>query len=192
MKKLIYFIIAIICILLIGNFYVCISEKSKIIDSSSITEKYDYILILGCSVLKNGEPSLMLRDRLNKGIELYNQELAEKIIITGDHSDSYSEVSVMHNYLIDSGIEEDNIIIDNEGYSTSESLINYQKEHKKEKVIIVTQKYHLYRALYIADRLNINAIGVYADDVNYFGQTYRDIREILARNKDLYKMLFIS
>lgn len=183
--KLLIIICLVICLIPFGiNGLVIFKTKNNIFEYNEVKDNYDIALILGCSVLRNGKPSLMLRDRLNKGIELYESNKVNKILISGDHSKEYSEVEVMNNYLIEHGINEEDILIDYEGYSTSESLLNYKEKYSDKSVIIVTQKYHLYRALFIANDLSLNGIGVHAKLINYNGQTFREIREILARNKD--------
>jgi len=193
MKKIkmilcVLFIISLIPLII--NFYVIYTNLNDIYNADNVVEKYDIALVLGCSVLRDNTPSKMLRDRLNTGIKLYNEKKVSKILISGDHEDGYSEVEVMYNYLIEEGINKEDILIDYEGYSTNESLINYEKNYKDESVIIVTQKYHLYRALFIANKLDINAIGVHAKLINYNGYLFREFREILARNKDFFLFLF--
>lgn len=173
---------------LLINLYVLVRNIHDIKDINEVNNEYEIALILGCSI-KNNRPSKMLRDRLNKGIELYNSGKVKKILISGDHKENYSEVDVMYNYLIEENVLESDILIDKEGYSTSESLINYKENYSDKSVIIVTQKYHLYRSLNIAKDLKLNALGVYADLVNYKGFIFREFREILARIKDLIKLL---
>ncbi len=175
---------------LIINFYVVFTVKNKIIDMNDINKSYDIGLVLGCGVKKDGSPSLMLRDRLDKVIEIYEKDLIKTILISGHHSDSYSEVDVMEDYLLDHNISKNIIIRDNEGFSTSESIENYQKKYQDKSVIIITQDYHLYRSLYLAQKFNLNAVGIPAKMVNYGGQIFRNLREILARNKDFIKYLF--
>ena len=183
--KLLIIICLVICLIPFGiNGLVILKTKNNIFEYTEVNDNYDIALILGCSVLRNGNPSLMLRDRLDKGIELYESNKVNKILISGDHSKEYSEVEVMYNYLIEHGINEEDIVIDYEGYSTSDSILNYKKEYSDKSVIIVTQKYHLYRALFIANDLSLNAIGIPAKEVSYNGQFFREVREILARNKD--------
>ena len=192
MKKLKIFIIILLVISLIPigiNFFVVNKTKNNIYNINNILDKYDYALILGCSVHKDGTPSLMLRDRLDKGIELYTKGIVSKIIISGDHSNDYSEVDVMYNYLINNNITESDIIRDDIGYSTGESIENYNKNYKDKSVILVTQKYHLYRALYISQKYNLKAVGVYAKKVSYRGDIFREVREVLARVKDYFKYM---
>ena len=176
---------------LLINLYVILNTTSNII----IKEEYqqlkdvDYILVLGASVRRE-RPSPMLEDRLKKAIELYNINTQNKILVTGDHTkEDYDEVTIMKNYLLENNIPEEKIIMDPSGVSTYDSIFRVQKQLKAKKIIIVSQKYHLYRALYIANSLGIEAYGVPADDIKYKGATYREVREILARNKDFIKSI---
>lgn len=194
MKK--FKLLIIICLILslipIGiNFFIIYQNKKDIYNIEDIKDEFDIALVLGCSVLKDGSPSKMLRDRLDAAIKLYEEGKVKKILITGDHTKTYSEITTMYTYLKEQGISEDVIEVDEKGYSTNESLINYKANHKNKNVIIVTQEYHLYRALFIAKELELDAIGAQAKKVNYNGQLFREIREVLARNKDflLFKII---
>lgn len=194
MKKLKIIIITFLIMALLPlfiNLYVIFRNISDIKDINEVNSKYDIALILGCSI-KNNKPSKMLRDRLNKGIELYNKGLVKKILISGDHESYYSEVDVMYTYLIENDINDEDILIDRIGYSTSESLLNYKENYSDQSVIIVTQKYHLFRALNIAKDLKLTSVGVHADLITYKGFVFREIREILARNKDFFKLLILK
>ena len=145
----------------------------------------DCIIVLGCLVKDNGNPSDMLADRLERGIELYEQGSAPKIIMSGDHGrETYDEVNTMKQVAMDAGVPSSDIFMDHAGFSTYESVYRAKEVFGADKVIIVTQEYHLYRALYIAEKLGIEAYGVHADLHTYWGQSSRDLREILARCKD--------
>lgn len=148
----------------------------------------DCIIVLGCQVKENGNPSNMLSDRLQRGVELYKNGAAPKIIMSGDHGrKEYDEVNVMKNYAIENGAASEDVFMDHAGFSTYESMYRAKKIFKAEKVVIVTQQYHLYRALYIAEKLGLEAYGVSADYSTYPGQLNREVREILARCKDFVK-----
>ena len=167
---------------------VILSTKNRIVsgDSELLTD-IDYIVILGAGI-RRGKPSPMLEDRLKTGISLYNNDISNKILITGDHmNDDYDEVTVMKNYLLEHGIPEEDIITDNYGISTYDSIYRVKNVYKSNKVVIVSQRYHLYRALFLSDNLDLESYGVEADLRYYYGQWYREIREILARNKDFIK-----
>lgn len=151
----------------------------------------DCIIVLGCLVKDNGEPSDMLADRLTRGIELYEQGSAPKIIMSGDHGrEDYDEVNTMKQIAIDKGVPSSDIFMDHAGFSTYESVYRAKEVFGAKKVIIVTQKYHLYRALYIAEKLGVEAYGVPSDLHTYRGQSVREIREILARCKDFAHGIF--
>jgi len=188
MKKItkILFLIIIISLLLILtiNFYVIKVSDKKIVESNNNLKNVDCILILGAGIWGD-KPSPMLQDRLDEGIKLYKSGIASKIIMSGDHGNkNYDEVNIMKQYAIDKGIPSEDIFMDHAGFSTYESIYRAKEIFKAKNIIIVTQKYHLYRALYIAKKLDINAYGVSSDPRKYRGQTYREVREILARNKD--------
>lgn len=166
---------------------VILSTRDSITDTPTPA---DCILILGCGVHDDGTPSDMLRDRLEKGMELYHRGAAEKILISGDNGQiAYNEIQVMLNYLLDNDIPPKDIFCDHAGFSTYDSIHRSNSIFGAQSIIIVTQKYHEYRALFIAERLGIRAQGCIADTVKYRGQVYREIREIIARDKDLFKAL---
>lgn len=192
LKYIIIFIIIIAMIILGINLYVILSTKKQIIKEEKNTElsDIDCIIILGAGIVE-GKPSHMLEDRLLEGIKLYQNNISDKIIMSGDHGrKEYDEVNVMKNYAIQKGIPSENIFMDHAGFSTYESIYRARDVFKAKKVVIVTQKYHLYRALYIAKQLGLEAYGVGADPRQYEGRTYREMREILARNKDFIKCIF--
>ena len=145
----------------------------------------DCILVLGCGVREDGSPSLMLRDRLEKGIELYKAGTAPKLLMSGDHGrKDYDEVNLMKDYAKERGIPSKDIFMDHAGFSTYDSMVRAKDIFCAEKVIVVSQEYHLYRALYLAEKLGLDAYGVSAMDIDYRGQAYREFREMLARAKD--------
>lgn len=158
-------------------------------DTFQSDEKADCILILGAGV-KDGKPKPMLRDRLLTGIELYKSGAAEKIIMSGDHGRAdYDEVNVMRAFALEQGVRAEDIFLDHAGFSTYDSVYRAKNIFGAENIIIVSQKYHLYRALYIAKKLDVKAAGVSADLNPYGGQLKRDIREIIAMDKDFFKCI---
>ena len=186
-------IVSAIAIVFLINAHVKHKVKNNIISVEEAKEKEDIdcILVLGCSVYSDGVPSPMLQDRLEKGIELYNVNAAPKLLMSGDHGQiDYDEVGTMKNYAIDKNIVSEDIFMDHAGFSTYESIYRAKEIFGADKIIIVTQAYHLYRALYIADKLGVEAYGVAAAGDDYVGQANRDTREVLARNKDFVKCIF--
>lgn len=196
MKKVLIYgiiIIAILMIIVLGiNLYVKASTNKQILGENDYTKlsDIDCIIILGAGVWGD-KPSLILEDRLLEGIKLYQNNVSDKIIMSGDHGrESYDEVNIMKNYAIEKGIPSENIFMDHAGFSTYESIYRARDIFKAKKIVIVTQKYHLYRALYAANCLGLEAYGVGADPRQYSGATFRELREILARDKDFIKCIF--
>lgn len=196
MKKIIKYVVIVLIIMILIvlaiNFYVKLSTKKQIIENNDYSnlEDIDCIIILGAGIWGD-KPSPMLEDRLLEGISLYENNVSKKIIMSGDHGrKEYDEVNIMKKFAIEKGVPSENIFMDHAGFSSYESIYRAKEIFGANKIVIVTQKYHLYRALYIANQLGIEAYGVGADPRQYVGATYRELREILARNKDFVKCIF--
>lgn len=151
----------------------------------------DCIIVLGCQVKADGRPSDMLHDRLQRGVELYKLGAAPKLLMSGDHGQvEYNEVDAMKQFAVDAGVPAEDVFKDHAGFSTYESIYRAKEIFQADKVIIVTQEYHLYRAVYIARQLGVEAYGVHCDYRSYYGQLGRDVREVLARVKDFGTSIF--
>ncbi len=196
MRKMIKYIIMLILIFVVSvlaiNFFVKIVTKNRILkkEEYSKLENIDCIIVLGAGIWGD-KPSPMLEDRLKEAISLYNQNVSSKIIMSGDHGkEDYDEVNIMKEYAIEQGVASEDIFMDHAGFSTYESMYRAKEVFEANKIVIVTQKYHLYRALYIAKQLGIEAYGVNSNPRKYVGATYREAREIIARDKDFIKCIF--
>lgn len=190
--KIIFFVILVIIILTIGiNLIIYFSTKNSIItDKSEKLENIDCILILGAGIWNN-QPSPMLEDRLLEGISLYKKGISSKIIMSGDHGKvDYDEVNIMKKFAIEKGVNSEDIFMDHAGFSTYESIYRTQKIFQVKKIVIVTQQYHLYRALYIAKQFGIEAYGVASNPREYARQSIREVREWIARDKDFIKCIY--
>ena len=199
MEKIKWIILILFILILIGviillgiNLYVKSVASKYIVEDISTLENKDAILVLGCEVHEDGTLSHMLQDRLDKAIQLYKNGVSNKIIVSGDHGKKeYDEVNAMKNYLIEKGILSQDIFMDHAGFSTYESIYRAKEIFNVKKLVIVTQEYHLYRAVYIGIALEIEEIyGVPSKNIVYSGQNKRDIREVLARDKDFIKCIF--
>lgn len=198
MKKVLGKIMMVLSLILIGSIlvifsldlYVKESVKNKIVTREEVNDlKVDAIIVLGAAIWNN-QPSPMLEDRLLEGIALYDKKIASKMIMSGDHRQpNYDEVNQMKSYAILKGVASEDVFMDHAGLSTYDSIYRAKEIFGAKKVVIVSQKYHLYRALYIAKKLGIDAYGVFANPRVYAGQMMRDLREILARNKDFFKCI---
>lgn len=159
MKKIVKILIAvaIVCIVLVLsiNFYVVGPTKKQIIWDSNYQDlkDIDCILILGDGICGD-ESSPMLQDRLLEGIKLYNEGVTPKIIMSGDHGrEEYDEVNIMKEFAIEQGVPSEDIFMDYYDFYTYESIYRAKEIFDADNIVIVTQEYHLYRALYIADKL---------------------------------------
>lgn len=169
------------------NAYVCLSTTARIISTEEAAKlsDIDCILVLGCQVKSDGSPSHMLEDRIKRGIALYEAGASGKLLMSGDHGQQgYDEVGTMKAWAIDAGVPSGDVFMDHAGFSTYESLYRAKEIFGARRIVIVSQKYHLYRALHIAEALGMEAWGVDTDYRSYSGQAGRDAREILARVKD--------
>ena len=150
-------------------------------------ETYDCVMVLGCRVYEDGRMSDMLEDRVLTGIALLEAGVSDTLLMSGDHrTDAYDEPTAMKRFAVERGIPSERVFLDHDGYSTYESVARLGDVFGGRRVVIVTQEYHLYRALYLAEKLGMEAVGVPADLRTYSGQTLRDLREVLARCKDVY------
>ncbi len=200
-KKILKRVLAVcLCLCLAGigavlgiNGYVKGSTSDRILspEAAGKLANVDCILVLGCGVWGENTPSPMLADRLERSLEVYRLGAAPKLLMSGDHGRSnYNEVAVMKQYAMDAGVASEDIFMDHAGFSTYESLYRARDVFCAKRVIIISQGYHLPRALYIAERLGLEAWGVAADYRSYAGQMGREVREILARCKDFAMGLF--
>ena len=183
--------IVLLCIVLGINFFVVKTTQNQIITSDKINDlkDIDCILVLGAGIWGD-KPSPMLEDRLNEAISLYKENVSAKIIMSGDHGrEDYDEVNIMKEYAIEKGVPSESIFMDHAGFSSYESIYRLREIFEAKKVVIVTQKYHLFRALYIANQFDLEAYGVNSDPRRYVGAAYRELREVLARNKDFIQCI---
>ena len=177
------------------NLYARLSTEDALYyidEASAISQKPDVILVLGAGVRPNGSPSNMLEDRLLTALRLYEAGICEKILVSGDHgSEYYDEVNVMKSYLIQKGIPSENVFMDHAGFSTYDSVYRAKAIFGVKKPLIVTQEYHSFRSLMIANHLDLDATAVAApilsSDVEvYPKQAWYSFRETLARVKDFF------
>ena len=150
-------------------------------------------LILGARVYNNGRMSDILLDRVKTAIELYQKNKIEKILVSGDHGrESYDEVNAIKDYLLEKEIPSEIIFLDHAGFDTYDSIYRAKEIFQINSLIIVTQKFHLPRALYIAQKLKIETLGIVADKHTYINSQKNELREILARFKAYLNITFHS
>lgn len=199
-KRLLRVFCVFVCIAAVGvgalfalDAYVKNTTKDKILtpEAAAQLQDVDCILVLGCGVHDDGSPSDMLYDRLRRSVELYELGVAPKLLMTGDHGRTgYDEVDAMKSFAVEAGISSEDVFMDHAGFSTYESMYRAKDVFQAKKIVIVSQEYHLYRAIYIAESLGMEAYGVSSNYRNYRNQAGMDRREMLARCKDVFSCIF--
>ena len=189
-KKILLVLVGIVLVVSLCVLGVNIFVKSNVSDKIVTVEKAkdlnaDCIIVLGAGLRPDGKPTWMLEDRIKVGDELYKNHAAPKIIMSGDHGrESYDEVNAMKKYAKSEGVPSKDIFMDHAGFETYDTMYRARDVFGAKKVIIVTQKYHLYRAMYAAKKLGLDAYGVSATKRKYDNKQWmRDMREWLARVK---------
>lgn len=161
------------------------------VEEAETLEDVDCIIVLGCQVRPDGRLSDMLHDRLTRALELYEKGVAPKLLMSGDHGGPYyNEVGAMKTFAVENGVPSEDVFMDHAGFSTYETVYRAKEIFQARKVVIVTQGYHLHRALYIAQQLGLEAYGVASDLRTYSSQAKQDVREMMARCKDFGMCIF--
>ena len=182
--------LAVLASTLMLNVAVCHKTEDRIVTQERLVQmegQFDLVLVLGCKAYPDGRLSDRLTDRVEVGVTLYQSGIGKALLMSGDRQDdgSYDEVGAMQNAAMTAGVTE-GLLTDPRGYSTYESIVRAKELFGARRIVIVTQEYHLYRSLYIAEKLGIEAYGVSAD-LRPFGDQLRcEVREIFARVKDVF------
>lgn len=186
MKKIIIIIISIFLPLFLLSIFVINIHIDKVGDNICSEGEFSKqtALVLGARVWDNGEMSGIFKDRVDTALELYRNNKVEKILVSGDHGqEDYDEVNTAKDYLLKNNVKSEDIFLDHAGFDTYDSLYRAKEIFKAESLVVVTQNFHLPRALYIAKKLEINACGVSSDLHRYSGENSRNRREFLAKVK---------
>ncbi len=153
-------------------------------DAPADAPSRDVAIVFGAGLRRNGEPTRILADRINAAIALYELGRVPKLLMTGDNSSSnYDEVTAMHDYAVQRGVPEQDITLDYAGFRTYDSCYRGREIFGVERAILVTQSYHLARAVYICRGLGMDAVGLGAQDWGVFSDalmTRYTLRESLA------------
>lgn len=176
------------------NFYIIRStQKSIYSDVSSIPQK-NVGLVLGCSkYATGGGPNLFFKYRMDATAELYHAGKIRHIIVSGDnHTKSYDEATAMRSALMERGVPPAAITCDYAGFRTLDSVVRCKKVFGQQNVTIISQKFHVERALFIARQYNMNAVGFTADDVSYRSSAKTKYREYLAKCKAMLDIFVLN
>ena len=170
---------------LLANAYVVGYASKYILDLDTVkTESFDCVMVLGA---RKGSP--MLDERLSFGLEAFDTGCSDRLLMSGDHgTESYDEVNFMKDYAVERGVDADKVFMDHAGFSTYESMYRARDVFEVEKLLIVTQTYHIYRAVYDARKLGLDAYGYKAENLLY--PVINNVREAAARVKDFVWCIF--
>lgn len=159
-------------------------------DDVQSLEEVDCILVLGSSVQPNGTLNRVVQERVDTALTLYENGVSDRLLMSGDHGRvNYDEVNAMKQYCVDKGVDPDIIFLDHAGFSTYDSIYRAKAIFGVQKMVIVSQEYHLYRAVYIANELGIEAYGVAAQQ-QAATNLITNLRETVARVKDYFSCAF--
>lgn len=195
LKKMMVTFICILVIVLCGALVIINDVQAKgekrIVIKDTLPKKVDAIIVLGAGVREDGTPSDILTDRLSTSLDILNMGVEGKLLLSGDHGrEGYNEVGTMKDYILkNSDIKEKDIFLDHAGFSTYDSIYRAKDIFKVESALIVTNEYHLPRALYLAEKLGIDAYGYTSDKREYYYMDAYKKRERIAQLKDF---LFVN
>lgn len=151
----------------------------------------DCIIVLGAGVRPDGSLSTVLEERVSVGAELYLSGVSEKILVSGDHSrEDYNEVGAMKDYMLSRDIDKNAVFTDHAGFDTYDTMYRARDIFLAKRVIIVTQTFHISRAVFIARELGLEAYGVVSDENARYFNPKTEIREIFGRVKYVFDALF--
>ncbi|TCC94361.1 hypothetical protein EZ428_06210 [Pedobacter frigiditerrae] len=146
-------------------------------------------IIFGAGI--NGDkPSRYLKDRLDAGISLYKNNIVDKILLSGDNGrDEHNELIIMKLYCYENGVDTNKIYVDYAGFDSYSTMYRAKHIFKVDTAILVSQKYHLNRCIYIGDKLGVKSYGYSADQGVYKGYKYYTFREKLSITKAVFDVL---
>ena len=177
--------------ILIGiNVYVCLSAGAYISeDMDELPDKVDAIIVPGAGLTEDGKPGIILEDRLKSAVELYNKGISDRILMSGDHDDYHNEVQAMKDYAVEAGVPGEDVFMDHAGYNTYDTMYRAKAVFQVNSCVIVTQSFHLYRSVYIARGLGMDAYGYPSSmKVNVINYPSLEAREFLARIKEFFAL----
>jgi len=187
-------LIATLIILVMGsNYYIIRKTRGQIFSDKDQLPPNDVGLVLGTSrYMRNGTPNLFFRYRMDAAAELYHSGKIRHIIVSGDnHTRTYDEPAEMVKSLLQRGVPREKITCDYAGFRTLDSVVRCKKVFGQQRVTIISQRFHLERALFIADYYRMHAVGFPARDVNRKASASTRYREYLAKFKAMLDLFVL-
>lgn len=191
-KKILTVLLLVFIILLGLIVRVQTKYRNQIVSAENI-DSPSVALVFGAGLKAKGQPGAVLEDRVRTAIKLYQEGRVGKFIMSGFVSDDgHDEVTAMKNFALEQGLPEDSILVDSKGTSTLESCLNVKEKFNLTKIILITQKYHLPRALYLCNESGIEAVGIKAEDRGYTKQFFYTWREYIASLEAWFRINLIN
>jgi SanA protein len=186
--------IGVIAILLASNSWVILSTQSRVYKNTDSISHYPVALVLGTSYrTKSGKPNPFFENRISMAAELYKSGKVRHFLLSGDNrSKYYNEPSEMRKALIKAGVPAAAITRDFAGFRTLDSIVRSKEIFGQNKIAIITQPFHSYRALFIADYYHIEAIAMVAPDSRLRATVMVNIREFFARPMAIIDLYFLK
>lgn len=178
-----------VCCVLVNLFILATTTGNMATPDELAGADADCIVVLGAGIEPDGTPSPILAERLDTAIALYENGASDEIIVSGGEDAAQSEVSAMRNYLLDADIPSMAITTDTHGIDTFASVKNLRTIYDVQTPILVSQRFHLYRAVFIAEQMDLDAIGCPASEENIHDNGLL-LREFAARLKDFAQCKF--
>ncbi len=193
LKIVVIVILLILLLIFLININIILKSKKYIYSDISKVPQMQTGLILGAYVHPNGVMSDMLKDRATTTLELYNTGKIKKILISGDHgTKNYDEVNVLKKFFLENKVKKEDIFLDHAGFDTFDSMYRAKSIFQVDSIIVITQNFHLPRAVYIGKKLGINTVGFVADKHQYVAVELNYLREYIARIKAWANIVFKS
>lgn len=179
-------------LVLISNNAIEKSVKGKTTNNTEAIKHNKVGLVLGTAKkLNSGQINPYFKYRIDAAVELFNAKKVDFLLISGDNgATDYNEPNDFKNELIKRGIPEDKIFLDFAGFRTLDSVVRAKKIFGQTSITIISQQFHNERAIYLAEKFNIDAIGFNAENVEGSGGIKTNLREYLARTKVFLDLLF--
>lgn len=173
-------IVGIVGIAAIWGYVKSVSHADIYKDLESVPSKY-VAIVFGAGIRADGTPSKYLRDRLDAGVLLYKSGKVKRLLLSGDNgSNRYDELKVMKEYCANAGVPAADIFVDYAGFDTYSTVYRAKDLFKVDEAIMVTQVYHLERAIFLGEKMGISCVGFAADNGSYQLAAKNEFREQLA------------
>jgi len=183
LKKLLLFFGVIMLLVAVANLYIYLKSVPYVLPTTS-SESFPVGIVPGAGLNRDKTPSLALRDRLDGAIAFYKTDKISKILMSGDNrTEYYDEPTSMRNYAVSKGVQDLDVVLDFAGQRTYDTCFRAKHIFGLDRVVIFTQTYHLWRAVYLCRALGLDAYGIAIDESNYVTSRYRFwlFREVFAR-----------